>query len=73
MPADHCLLAPADCDKNSTVDHISPTSLTSGGGAAYLVTAVVLSRSHLVLAKIGSKMPVELPVLRGHIPWILAA
>lgn len=39
----------------------------------HLVTVIDLSRSHLVLAKIGSRNLVELPTQRGHSPWALAA
>lgn len=70
MPA--TITATRNDDKNSTADHISPASLTTPRGA-HLVTVIVLSRSHLVLAKIGSKTTVELTVQRGHIPWILTA
>lgn len=66
------LLGTTGCDKDSTADHISSASLTTPRGA-HLITVIVLSRSHLVLTKIGSKTPVELTVQRGHIPWILAA
>lgn len=52
--------------------HISPASLATLW-RAHLVTVIDLSRSHLVLAKIGSVISVELPAQRGHIPWALAA